>query len=243
MNGMLVGVGFCLAAGLAEGGDWPTFGHDPQRTGWARSERALSSDNVSKLELKWKTQVENQASLLGALTAPIVAVDISTRLGLRDVVYVAGKEAGVFALEAGGGEILWQWKPVKYALPNNIGLQGSVYCPNGVNATPTFDRRTGILYTIAEDGALYGLDSGTGRVRFGPVQFVTPVFKNWSLNLVGDTICTTLAQGCGGGLSGIYSIESGDRHRPLVRQLLLSNTITGGIWERGGSVIGENGRV
>ncbi len=243
INGILVGAGFCLAAGLARGGDWPTFGHDPQRTGWARTERTLSPDNVSKLELKWKTQVENQASLLDALTAPIVAVDVSTRLGLRDVVYVAGKEGGVFALETGGSAILWQWKPMKYALPNNIGLQGSVYCPNGVNATPTFDKRTGILYTIAEDGVLYGLDSGSGRVRFGPVQFVTPSSKNCSLNLVGDTIYTTLAQGCGGGLSGFYSMEIGDRHRPLVRQLLLSNTNTGGICGRGGPVIGENGRV
>ena len=44
-------------------------------------------------------------------------------------------------------------------------------------------------------------------------------------------------------LSGFYSMDIGDRHRPVVRQMLLSNTITGGIWGRGGPIAGENGRV
>ncbi len=234
----------CLSlAAAASSDDWPTFGHDPQRTGWATSERTFTTANVSDLELKWKTKVDNQGSLLFALTAPIVAVDVPTRRGLTDVVYVAGKEGAVFALDSDTGDVLWAWKARTYALPTDTGLQGSVYCPNGVNATPTFDRRTNILYTIAEDGALYGLDMGSGEVRFGPVQFVTPFSKSWSLNLAGDTIYTTLAQGCGGGLSGFYSMDIGDRHHPVVRQLLLSNTTTGGVWGRGGPVIGENGRV
>ena len=237
-----------LCSGLAatvvtEGGEWPTFGHDPQRTGWAVDERSLSPETAPNLELKWKTKVDNQGSLLFALTAPIVAVDVSTRLGVRDVVYVAGREGKVFALDSDTGELLWEWEVRSYALPNNVGLQGSIYCPNGVNATPTFDKRSGILYTLAEDGALYGLDMGSGKVRFGPVQFVTPFAKSWSLNLVGDTLYTTLAQGCGGGLGGFYSMDIRDRHRPVVRQLLLSNNTTGGIWGRGGPVIGENGRA
>ena len=236
-------LGVILGASPALAGDWPTFGHDPQRTGWARNERTLSPENVADLELKWMTKVDNEASLLGALTAPVVAVSVTTVSGPKDVVFVAGKEGGVFAIDTGTGDLLWNWEPVKYALPTNTGLQGSVYCPNGVNATPTFDQRTGILYTLAENGALYGLDMGSGKIRFGPAQFVPPFAKAWSLNLVGDTIYTTLAQGCGGSLSGFYSMDISDRHRPVVRQLLLSNTNTGGIWGRGGPVIGENGRV
>jgi len=193
---------------VAKAGEWPMFGHDPQRTGWATDERTLTSENVSSLELKWKVKVDNQGSLLFALTPPIVAVDVSTTSGLKNVVYVAGKEGRLFALDSETGRLLWQWKALKYALlANEVWLQGSVYCPNGVVATPTFDRRTGILCTVAENGALYGLDLGSGKVRFGPVQFVPPFSKNWSLNLVGDTIYTTLAQGCGGGLSGFYSIN------------------------------------
>ena len=233
----------CLLPGVARAGEWPTFGHDPQRTGWAVDERSLSPETVSNLELKWKTKVDNQGSMLFALTAPIVAVDVSTRLGVKDVIYTAGKEGKVFALDSDTGELLWEWEVTSYALPNNIGIQGTLYCPNGVSATPTFDKRSGILYTLAEDGALYGLDMGSGKVRYGPVQFVAPFAKSWSLNLVGDTIYTTLAQGCGGGLGGFYSMDIKDRHHPVVRQLLLSNTTTGGIWGRGGPIIGEDGRV
>jgi hypothetical protein len=70
-----------------------------------------------------------------------------------------------------------------------------------------------------------------------------PFAKSWSLNLVDDTIYTVLAQGCGGALSGVYSINIRDRHHPVVRQMLLSNTNTAGIWGRGGPVIGSNGRA
>ena len=43
----------CLA------GEWLTFGHDPQRTGWAFAETQLSPANVSALVLKWKAKVQN----------------------------------------------------------------------------------------------------------------------------------------------------------------------------------------
>ncbi|MYK09895.1 MAG: PQQ-binding-like beta-propeller repeat protein, partial [Acidobacteriia bacterium] len=140
----------CLALSFADGaaaGDWPTFGYDPARTGWARSERTLGPENVGNLELKWKTEVDDESEYLVSLTAPVVGTGVSTRLGVRDVVYVAGKQGGVFALDSATGEQLWDWKPTLYQLPTNNGLQGSVYCPNGVNATPTLDVRSGILYT------------------------------------------------------------------------------------------------
>ena len=37
-------------------GDWTTFGHDPQRSGWAFEETTLNPENVSSLELKWKAE-------------------------------------------------------------------------------------------------------------------------------------------------------------------------------------------
>ena len=100
-----------------------------------------------------------------------------------------------------------------------------------------------ILYAIAADGALYGLDLGSGKIRVGPIQFVAPFAKSFSLNLVDGVIYTTLTQGCGGGLSGFYSANIRNPHEPLLRQLLLSNTDTAGILGRGGPVIAKNGRV
>jgi outer membrane protein assembly factor BamB len=177
------------------------------------------------------------------LTAPVVAGGVSTSRGVRNALYVAGITGKVFALDAQTGEALWTHVFKSVALPYKGGLQGSIYCPNGITATPVIDRSTRILYVIAGDGALYGFDLGTGQVRYGPVQFVPPYSKNWSLNLLDGTIHTVLAQGCGGGLSGFYSIDIRDPHHPRLRQMLLSNTNTAGIWGRGGPIIGTNGRV
>jgi outer membrane protein assembly factor BamB len=229
--------GVCLA------GDWLTFGHDPQRSGWAFEETTLSPANVSGLKLIWKSKLNNDSYSLFALTAPVVADGVSTSRGVRNALYVAGITGKVFALDAQTGEALWTHVFKSVALPYKGGLQGSIYCPNGITATPVIDRSTRILYVIAGDGALYGFDLGTGQVRYGPVQFVPPYSKNWSLNLLDGTIHTVLAQGCGGGLSGFYSIDIRDPHHPRLRQMLLSNTNTAGIWGRGGPIIGTNGRV
>src|SRR5579864_4068773 len=94
----------------AHAGDWPTFGHDPQRTGWAAGEKTLTAANVSDLELKWKTKVDNYAFRLASLTAPIVATGVSTNRGVRNLVYVAGNQGTVFALDSESGEVLWTRK-------------------------------------------------------------------------------------------------------------------------------------
>lgn len=231
------------ASGACLAGDWLTFGHDPQRSGWAFEETTLSPANVSNLGLKWKAKLKNDSYSLFSLTAPVVAGEVSTSRGVRTVVYVVGITGTVFALDAVTGEELWTHLLKAFVLPFKGGIQGSIYCPNGVTATPVIDKTTGILYVLSGDGALYGLDLGSGRVRYGPVQFVAPYSKNWSLNLVDGIIYTVLAQGCGGGISGFYSVDIRDAHHPILRQMLLSNTNTAGIWGRGGPVIGTNGRV
>jgi outer membrane protein assembly factor BamB len=232
-----------ILACAAMAGDWTTFGHDPQRSGWAFEETTLNPQNVSGLELKWKSKLKNEAYRLSALTAPIVVSNVSTARGVRSVVYVGGITGTVFALDAQTGEELWSHTFRSVVLPGKGGYQGTFLCPNGITATPVVDTSTGILYVIAPNGSLYGLDLGGGKVRYGPVQFVAPFSKNWSLNLVDGTIYTVLTQGCGGGISGFYSVNIRDPHRPLIRQMLLSNTDTAGIWGRGGPVVGRNGRI
>jgi outer membrane protein assembly factor BamB len=223
--------------------DWITFGHDPQRSGWASEETILSRDNASSMVLKWKTKLPNESYSLSALTAPVVASGVSTGHGVRTAVYVAGIGGTVFALDSETGEQLWT-RTLKYRVqPGKGGYQGTFLCPNGITATPVIDKTTQILYVLAGDGALWGLDLGSGAIRYGPVQFVAPYAKAWSLNLVNGVVYTTLSQGCGAGLSGFYGVDVGDRHRPVVHQLLLSNSDTAGIWGRGGPMIGDNGRI
>src|SRR5260370_7241566 len=150
-------VSLLFLTGTAKAADWPTFGHDPQRTGWANEESVLSRENVSTLELKWKATVKNEFRMLSALTVPVVAVGVPTLKGVRNVVYVAGSADHVFALDAETGEILWTRSFKSYVVPKNSGYQGTFLCPNGITATPTIDRSTAILYVIAADGALFSL--------------------------------------------------------------------------------------
>lgn len=230
---------------IARPADWLTFAHDPQRSGWAFEESALNTKTVPNLTLLWKSKLDNAFYSLSALTAPVVAEKVSTAKGLKTVVYVAGISGTVFALDAETGDVLWTYRIKSFveSKKNVYVFQGTFLCPNGITATPVIDKRTDTLYVLGPDGMLYGLGLGGGELRYGPIQFVAPFSKSWSLNLVNGKIYTTLSQGCGNGLSGIYSIDVRDLHRPGIEQGLLSNTNTAGIWGRGGPVIGTNGRV
>lgn len=220
--------------------DWPTFGHDPQRSGWAVGEDSLNVQNVAGLKLLWKTRIKNEPRSLAALTAPVVAEKITTPTGIRNLVYVAGSADNLNALDARTGELVWTHNFDSHVLPKDEGMW---LCPNNLNDTPTIDEARGLIYVIAADGKLYGLDLGTGRTRIGPVQFVPAFSKNWSLNLSNGIVYTAISQGCGGARSGIYSFDLRDPDRPVIRDLLTAKRYGAGIWGRGGVAIGADGRV
>jgi outer membrane protein assembly factor BamB len=230
---------------MATAADWLTFAHDPQRTGWASEEHSISPETAGNLTLLWKAKIDSAPKGLWSLTSPVVAENVSTKEGNKTVVYVAGVLGTVFALAADTGDELWRYT-VKNFVESRSGVyiyQGGFLCPNGITATPVIDKSTNTIYVIGPDGMLYGLDLGSGFVRYGPVQFVAPFSKNWSLSLVNGKVYTALSQGCGNGISGFYSIDVRDRHHPTIEQGLLSNTNTAGIWGRAGPVIGTSGRV
>lgn len=230
-----------VTAGFAA--DWTTYAHDPARTGWAKDEKTLNPTNVSTLGLLWKTKANNQFYSLSALTPPVLAENVATAKGPRSVLYVAGNAGTVFALDAETGEQLWSRNLRSMATARKGGLQGTFLCPNGITATPVVDQETGRLYVIAADGGLYGLELATGKVKYGPVQFVAPFAKSWSLNVIDGTVYTTVSLGCGNGRSGIYAADIRDPRHPVVREVLLSPAYTAGIWGRGGAVIGGNGKI
>ena len=220
------------------GGDWPMYGHDPARSGWASEENILNTSNASQIHLLWKEHVKNQPYSLSALTAPVVVGGVSFPSGTRSVAIVAGVGGTVFALDAETGDALWNRPLASMTTPRKGGFQGTFLCPNGITATPVIDKVTNTLYVIAPEGELYGLDLRNGRVKYGPVPFVAPYAKSWSLNLVDHTVYTTVSLGCGGGRAGIYAADVRDPHQTGVRELFLSNAFTAGIWGRSGLVMG-----
>lgn len=230
-----------LAGGLAVcAADWPTWGHDSQRSGWAMEERTLTPANVGNLELKWKAKVLNEARALAALTAPLVASDVVTPQGVKRLVFVAGSSNNLTALDGASGDMIWSKIFDSSVAPTK---KDAWLCPNNLNATPVIDRRRNLIFAIQADGRLVGLDLGTGAVKFGPLPFVPPYSKNWSLNLVDGIIYTSLSQGCGGGKSGLYAMDTADPYRSTMWSLSVNQKGGGGIWGRGGPVIGDNNRI
>ncbi len=140
--------------------DWPTFGHDPQRTGYAFEEEAFSVQNVSGLELKWKTQVKNEPKSLTALTAPVVAAGVATLKGVKTLVYVAGSDNHFYALDASDGSVVWSRDFENHVLPKDAGMW---LCPNNLNATPTIDRDRNAIYAVSADGRLWGSTSAQAK--------------------------------------------------------------------------------
>jgi outer membrane protein assembly factor BamB len=220
--------------------DWLTFGHDPQRTGWASEETKLSPVNVKDLDLKWSIQLDNAPLALNALTAPLVAKDVATLSGLKTLVYVAGSSNRLFAVDAASGALVWQRIFQSFVNPRT---EPYFLCPNAVNATPVIDRRQNMIFFLAYDGRLFGVDLGTGNIRFGPYQLVPPFSKAWSLNLNNGFVYTATSQGCGGDRSGLYSMQVDNPTHRISYEMLVRNGSGAGMWSRGGVTIGQNGVV
>ena len=97
-----------------------------------------------------------------------------TPSGIKTLVYVAGSSNHLFAIDASTGKVVWQ-----RTFQSFVAAKADPFylCPNAVNATPVVDRRQDIIFALAYDGILFGLDLGTGSIKFGPFQFVPPFSK------------------------------------------------------------------
>ena len=185
-----------LAVAAQDANDWPTWGHDQQRSGWNKSETSLTRANVSRLGVRWSTQLSTSPTdiALSTLTAPVVAAGVATSQGPRNMLFVLGADDTLFALDADSGKVIWQ-----KTLANPVHAQKAAtwLCPNTANATPVIDKNKGVIYFLTSDGKLRGLSLSDGSERLTPTQFVAPFARDWSLNLIDNVVYTTSARGCG----------------------------------------------
>lgn len=236
----LIWVAAFLSTAIDLRSDWLTFGHDPQRSAWATEETKLSPASAPNLELKWSAQLDNSPLALNALTAPVVAREIVTTSGVKSIAYVAGSSNHLFAVNTDDGSLVWQ-----RTFPSYVRAKMEAYflCPNAVNATPVIDRQQNLIFFLALDGRVFGLDLGTGGIRFGPFQLVPPFAKAWSLNLDHGFLYTATSQNCGGDRSGIYSMEVKNPLHRVTYEAVVRTGSGAGMWLRGGTAIGEDGKL
>ena len=243
--GLLLLLAMLFASGLAQdkprpsSNDWLTWGGDPERTGWAKSERILSKDNVARLGVRWTAQLDTRPAfeVLSTLTAPLVVESVSTAQGTRDIVIVVGADDAVNAMDADTGRMVWK---KKHSNPFEPAAEATYLCPNTQNATPVIDKPNGVVYVTTSDGRLRALSLRDGEDRMTPSDFLTPFARNWSLNLIDGFIYTPVARGCGNAISNYAAMDIRNPQHPQAH----SFTSTGrpaGAWGRGGMALGPKG--
>lgn len=237
--GFLLFLLLIVSAASAQIGQWTTFGHDPQRSGFANDEHAFSPSNVSSLGLLWKTVLPNKPIFLNGLTAPLMVRGVKTSAGQRDLVIVAGSSDHIFALDAKTGDLAWKKDFSAIQLrPKDPGW----LCPYALNDTPVIDAARGRVFVISSDGRLHALALSDGHPAMLPTQFVPAFSKMWSLNYSDGVLYTSISQGCNGVSSGIAALDPDAAGRPVVR---FYSAINGGagIWGRGGPSVDFKGFI
>jgi outer membrane protein assembly factor BamB len=237
-------VGIAVSCSVVSAASWLTFGGDPQRSGWAREETTITKDNVKSLQLAWKLKLDNEPKELNALTVPVVINPVYTNHGSFEYVIVGGGSDNLYAIDADTGKLAWQKHFTnEVPLPADIPPEGDYFCPNALNDTPVIG--TGKLgptvYVVSIDGKLHALNVVNGEDRFTPKQFVPAYSKNWSLNLVGDVLYTTVSQNCHKAKNGVAAMDLSSPDKTV--SFFQSDSYGGGIWGRGGAAVSSLGEV
>jgi len=247
--------------------DWPTWGYDQSRTAWNQGEKTLNKDNVGKLKVLWKAQLDVPINkdVLSTMTAPVIASGMDVGGRTRDVMFVLGANDTIYALDAQTGEKLWQ---KNFPNPHKATTPASWLCPNTANDTPTIDKKRGLVFFIPSDGKLRGVSVADGSEKLTPIQMVAPFARAWSLNLIGDVVYSPSGRACGevfdkgsrmgaAALSGlrralpgalhdasaVNAVDTSDLSHPEVTHFFTSGARPAAPWGRGGAVKGPGDSV
>lgn len=235
-----------LATGaVAQNGQWLTFGHDPQRTGWAHDEHAFTRANVRGLRLVWRTLLPNAPRSLAGLDAPVVVRSVTGSDGRRRaLVIVAGSSDLVFALDAADGSLVWRRHFESREKASNPPGWPDWWCPNNLNDTPVIDPARGRLFLVSADGQVYTLGLADGHDLQAPVRFVLPYTRVWSLNYDHGVLYTTSSNYCHYFPNGVFALNPDEPGHP--RAVFWTDDGKdggGGIWGRGGPVADFEGYI
>src|SRR5260370_34665689 len=79
--------------------DWLTDGGDPQRTAWQRNETILTKNTVKDMKLLWRIKLDNQPRQMHSLFPPLIAGNVATADGPKEIAIVAGVSDNIFAID------------------------------------------------------------------------------------------------------------------------------------------------
>jgi outer membrane protein assembly factor BamB len=218
--------------------DFLTEGVDNGRTGWVKDEKIFTTANVGSSKLLWRVKLESTPRAMHNLFAPLIAENVTTAQGAREMGLVAGVSDDLFALDVTTGQVLWRRQ-----FENRLFTQAPVnntLCPGGQTAVPTMVQRAPgqyTVYAVSWDGRLHQINLADGENVAPAEKFIPGNGKPYALNYKDGVIYTATAQGCGGVTNAFYSFDLASRRA--------SSFIPagGGLWGRRGASIDPEGRV
>jgi outer membrane protein assembly factor BamB len=220
--------------------EWLMDGGDLERTGWQKNEQILSPTTVKNMKLLWKTKLDNEPRQMHNLLPVLIAPNVKTSRGEKQIVLVTGVSDNLYALDAETGEQLWKlhfdsnWTP-----PATGGRGAGILCPGGITATPIIGpgKSAGeyIVYAASWDGRLRRVDLATGKEIAAPAKFMPPNGKPYALNMYNNAIYAHTAQGCGGNPNMVYIYDL------ATEKVGAWGPAGGGMWGRTGGAISSKG--
>ena len=99
-----------ISAGCAfiHGAEWPTDGHNSQRTNWQPDEKILNKDNVKNLKILWKIKLDNVPQEMHSLFPPLIVENVKTSAGPKQIAIEAGISDNLYAIDVETGKLLWK---------------------------------------------------------------------------------------------------------------------------------------
>ena len=245
--------------------DWPTYGGDPQRTNWEKSDARINKDDLAKnFQLLWKMQQKSSRSLM----TPVILGNLIGYRGFKELAFIGGADDSLYVMDADMNRLYWQTKFV----PPADQPAPTANCPGGMTAMPTmmplavrrprpapgtpaavaaaaqpqrpnpmFVGRS--IYLISSDGMLRRVNVANGNESGMAFQVFPANARLSALNVTDGVIYATTSQGCGGAQNGVWAIDVNNPDAsaaPAVSTYMTGASNPVGL---GGPVVGNDGTV
>jgi outer membrane protein assembly factor BamB len=92
-----------ILAGIAMAGDWLSERGDPKCSGWQRTGKQITVENVKDLRLLWSRRLDSST-----LSSPVILGPTITFRGVRELVFVTGRGGDLYAVDADFGTVFWK---------------------------------------------------------------------------------------------------------------------------------------
>ncbi len=133
--------------------DWPNHAGDANETSFSRLDQ-IKTSNVARLGLEWSLELPGEVTLE------------ATPLAINGVLYFTGSYAGVYAVDAITGKLLWKFDPQTWQ-HNPQKMHFSF----GANRGAAY--ANGRVFAAALDGRLFALDAKAGGLLWS-VETTSP---------------------------------------------------------------------